>query len=239
MFHQLNFENSIVESDEVIFHISGGNLIEYNFTKKLSKHKKQLKILHQAIPSLLFQRKIFVLHGSAFEYRGKAIILMGSSGSGKSESLNIIKNENKIISDDIIAVEFSDNKAICLSGLSALCIHSEDSIKPLNDMRHRSLEIISNKQMVQNKLIISDIFFLNWEQENSIEVISATESLKQIILNSFRPIPTGNCKDSEKFYLSSVTKIIDRTEQYTFGRKKGNICNSIEKLNSYLKKKYD
>ena len=60
-----------------------------------------------------------------------------------------------------------------------------------------------------------------------------------MILNSFRPIPTGDCLKSEKFYLSSLTKLISTTEQYIFNRKKGNIIQSVEKLYEFLNKKYD
>ena len=239
MFHQLNFENSLVESDEVIFHISGGNLIEYNFTKKLSKHKKQLKILHQAIPSLLFQRKIFVLHGSAFEYKGKAIVIMGTSGSGKSESLNIIQNENNILSDDIVAIEFSQGKTYSLPGLSAICVKNNQSSRPLKDKRQRSMEFIPINSMLKSKLEVFDLFFLNWGEINSIFEIDHTASLKQLIFNSFRPIPTGDCSKSEKFYLSSLTKILASTEQYIFKRKKGNIDQSVKKLYEFLNTKYD
>ena len=84
---------------------------------------------------------------------------MGSSGSGKSESLNIIQNKDKIISDDIIAIEFSNDNAISLNGLPALCIKSNNSLRELKDKRQRSLEIIPEKLMVKNKLKVYDIFF--------------------------------------------------------------------------------
>ncbi len=164
---------------------------------------------------------------------------MGSSGSGKSESLNIIQNKDKIISDDIIAIEFSNDNAISLNGLPALCIKSNNSLRELKDKRQRSLEIIPERLMVKSKLKVYDIFFLGWGENNSIHEIDDSSAFKQMILNSFRPIPTGDCLESEKFYLSSLTKLISTTEQYIFKRKKGNIIQSVEKLYEFLNKKYD
>ena len=180
-----------------------------------------------------------MLHGSAFNYKDKAIVIIGPSGSGKSESLNTIQNKNKIISDDILAIEFADNNALCLTGLSTLCIKSKNSLRNLDDKRQRSLEIIPDMLMVKNKLKISDIFFLNWGEANSICEIDHTSSFKQIILNSFRPIPTGACTETETFYMSSLTKLIANTEQYIFKRRRGNINLSVEKLYEFLNTKYD
>lgn len=164
---------------------------------------------------------------------------MGSSGSGKSESLNIIQNKNKIISDDIIAIEFSNDNAICNTGLSVLCIKSNNSLRELKDKRQRSLELIPEKLMVKNRLKVSDIFFLSWREANCFSKIDEISTFKQIILNSFRPIPTGDCSKTEKFYLSSLSKLIASTEQYIFNRKKGNVNQSVEKLYEFLNKKYD
>tara|TARA_B100000963_G_scaffold354768_1_gene371828 strand:+ start:9165 stop:9941 length:777 start_codon:yes stop_codon:yes gene_type:complete len=239
IFHKLNLKTSIIENDDVIFHVTDGNLIEYNFANHISNHKKQLKILHQALPNLLFQREFFILHGSAFEFKDRSIILMGTSGSGKSESLNVIKNHNRVISDDIIALKFSENKTICYPGLSVLCIRNNNSERPLEDRRNRALEILADNVMVQNKLNVTDIFYLNWGSENNIYKIDGIKSVKQIILNSFRPIPTGDCKKSEKFYLSSISSLVKDTDQYIFERKEGSVQHSILKLYEFLENKYD
>jgi len=239
IFHQLNLKFSRIESNDFVAIIKDGESIEYNFLGDINCHKKQVRILHQALPSLLFQRESFVLHGSAFEYNGRAIIIMGSSGSGKSESINIIQKQNKIISDDILAIGNLQNTQFCYPGLSALCIKKTDSKRPLNDKRKRSIEIITRKNMTKEKLTISDIFFLHWGGENKILGVDSVNSLKQIISNSFRPIPSGDCKKSEEFYLSSAINLISNSNQYNFYRKRGDVNHSIQYLYNFLKKKYD
>ena len=232
-------ETSVIESDDFIFHINNGNLIEYKFLKSISFQKQQLKILHQAFPSVLFQRKFLVLHGSAFEYNGKGILILGNSASGKSESINLIQRGQKIITDDIISLKVSKNSVISSPGLSALCISNKNSLLPLHDNRLRSLEFISNEAMYKNDIEITDIFFLKWGKTNKITNIEKTDSFKELIVNSFRPIPTGASKKSEEFFLSSTTNLLDNTKQHVFFREKGDIQESISKLYNFLKNKYD
>ena len=61
--------------------------------------------------ALLIQRKIVPLHGSAIEIDGKAYAVIGESGAGKSTLASAFLSQGyKLLSDDVIAVTFSQNQ---------------------------------------------------------------------------------------------------------------------------------
>jgi hypothetical protein len=67
-------------------------------------------IRSRAIAGAIQQRKWTVLHGSAIEYNGKAIIFIGNSGAGKSTTLGaFIKKGYNFSSDDLCLIKADEN----------------------------------------------------------------------------------------------------------------------------------
>ena len=234
----MSLNDSFIESNYFVARIKNGNSIEYNFLSELLPHDKQLKILHQAFPSVIFQRKNLALHGSAFSFNGKTIILLGDSGSGKSETINLISKVHKIITDDIVSVDIKSDNLFCNNGIPILCVKDGEIDALPNDIRQRSIKVLDQKSLCMEKTKITDIFFLEWGQEDSIKGIKKIEAFKKIIPNTFRPLPEKACKDSDKFFIAALTKLLSETDQSVFFRKNGSINESVSYLLKYLKLKY-
>ena len=63
--------------------------------------------------TILMQRKMLPLHGSAIEIDGKVYAIVGDSGAGKSTLASaFLKQGYKLVSDDVIAVSLSQENSI-------------------------------------------------------------------------------------------------------------------------------
>tara|TARA_Y100001968_G_C19349602_1_gene713901 strand:- start:19 stop:864 length:846 start_codon:yes stop_codon:yes gene_type:complete len=226
-YHQLNLFSSRIENSEFICQIDQGKKISYKFFKDIENHVKAIKILHQAIPSILFQRGNFIYHGSALERNNKAILLLGESGSGKSHTADLLSRKYPLISDDTIAIEKNYDSNFCLKGFPYLCVQDNKKKFRLNDKRNRRIKFLSKNISKKEKVKIDKIFFLEWAEENKIKELKLIDAFKFSILNSFRPLPSGDCKNSEIKYFSDISSILNDSKQYIFYRKKGDIKESI------------
>ncbi|MED3789182.1 aldolase [Peribacillus frigoritolerans] len=92
------------------FCIQDGKRIIVSPMKRADEDKIRLFILGTCMGALLIQRKVIPLHGSAIEIKGKAYAIIGESGAGKSTLASaFLKRGYKLLSDDVIAVSFSEN----------------------------------------------------------------------------------------------------------------------------------
>ena len=97
--------------DTAIFSIENGNRIVVSPVNGFNEDKIRLFILGTCMGALLIQREIVPLHGSAIEIDGKAYAVIGESGAGKSTLASAFLSQGyKLLSDDVIAVTFSQNQ---------------------------------------------------------------------------------------------------------------------------------
>lgn len=113
----------IVKGNKVIFNIpevgvfsvEGGTTIIADPFPGVDEGQLRLYLLGSCMGALLMQRKILPLHGSGIVINGKVYAIVGDSGAGKSTLAAALLNEGfELVSDDIIAVSFSDNSDIPL-----------------------------------------------------------------------------------------------------------------------------
>ncbi len=97
--------------DTAIFSISEGKEIVISPIEGASLDKIRLFLLGTCFGILLMQRGVLPLHGSAISINGKAYAFVGDSGAGKSTlAAAFIKRGYKLVSDDVIAINFSDDE---------------------------------------------------------------------------------------------------------------------------------
>ena len=177
-----------------------------------------------------FSTRISCHTWQAFVFKEKAIILSGPSGSGKSESLNILKDNFEIISDDIVAISSVNNKLVCHPGLPFMCVKNGLKKMPLNDKRQRSFKPINLDQMATKNYEIDHILFLEWGNFNTLGKISSVNGFKNLLANSFRPLPTMSDGVSEKVFLKNLASIVSSSSQFIFKRMRGDITRSTDFL---------
>lgn len=95
------------------FYIKGGNEVIVSLLDEVDDDVLRLYILGTCMGTILLQRKILPLHGSAVEIEGKVYAIIGDSGAGKSTLASaLIKKGYRLVSDDIIAVSRSKENSI-------------------------------------------------------------------------------------------------------------------------------
>lgn len=92
-----------------IFCIQNGKSIIFSPELNADQEKVRLYLLGTCMGTLLLQKKILCLHGSAVAIDGKAYAFVGESGAGKSTIAAAFAVKGyQLISDDVIAINFDD-----------------------------------------------------------------------------------------------------------------------------------
>ena len=175
-----------------------------------------------------------MLHGSAFSYKDRAILLLGQSGTGKSESVYQLSKNFKVITDDIICIEYKNKNIVCKSGFSFFSVQDDNSNFQMHDKRNRSLVFLNESRIELNDLKVEQIFFLHWGDKNSIETMIDSHAFKTLMANTFRPISSEICVKSEQHYLKTQLSFLNSVKKYFFFRKKGDVKQSIKSLIEFL-----
>jgi hypothetical protein len=86
----------------------------------------RLYLVGKVMATLLYQRGFLVLHASAVEVRGHAVVFVGSSGFGKSSlaaSLHVCGH--KVVADDVVPVDLTSQVPLAIPGFPQLKVHPE------------------------------------------------------------------------------------------------------------------
>ena len=95
------------------FYIKDGKSIIISPLDEEDEDVLRLYILGTCMGTILMQRKILPLHGSAIEIDGKVYAIVGDSGAGKSTLASaFLKQGYKLVSDDVIAISVSQENPI-------------------------------------------------------------------------------------------------------------------------------
>lgn len=102
--------------------IDGQQLIYQRYTTDDDVFR--LFVLSEALGLVLFQRGVFLLHGSAVKIDQKAIVFLGQPGAGKSTTAAaFVKAGFTILSDDMTAIGFdNEQKAVVWPGFPEIKI---------------------------------------------------------------------------------------------------------------------
>jgi hypothetical protein len=88
------------------FHIRNGNEIVVDLAHGIDEGLFRSCLLGNILGTLLHQRGLLVLHGSAIAINGGAVAFLGPSGSGKSTAAASLCSEGySILADDVLAID--------------------------------------------------------------------------------------------------------------------------------------
>lgn len=104
-------------SDVISFEMINGHTIVYEpYTDHLPT--LQLYLMAEAMGIILYQRGLFLLHGSAILLNGKANVVVGTPGAGKSTTAAAFWSAGQtLLSDDLVAISFYDGLPYVLPSL--------------------------------------------------------------------------------------------------------------------------
>jgi len=92
--------------DVGIFYLENGKEIRiWKEREELTDREICTYLMTSMMGLMLIQKKLIPIHGSALSYNGKAVIISGCSGSGKSTTaLSLLEKGLKFVADDVSAV---------------------------------------------------------------------------------------------------------------------------------------
>jgi hypothetical protein len=214
-----------------LFSIQDGKYITISPFDNADNDVIRLYILGTCMGILLMQRKILPLHGSVFEANGKAYAIVGDSGAGKSTLASVFLKEGfKLLSDDVIAIAFLDNKTpyvipsypqqkLWENSLNKIGMPSLD-YKPLFE-RETKYAIPIHTQFRETPLPLSGIFELEMIDRGSvhIEQVKGVEGVKTLYTHTYRNfiIPQLGLQE---WHFDISTKIINNIDMYKLQRSK-------------------
>lgn len=92
------------------FRIRGDDRIEYEARPSVSNDLLSLPLLGIVMAVVLHQRGLLVLHGSAVEIDGEAVVFLGDKGAGKSTTAaSLVSAGRRILTDDVVALDLRED----------------------------------------------------------------------------------------------------------------------------------
>lgn len=176
---------------------------------------------------LLYQRGLFVLHGSAVEYDGGVVAFVGQSGWGKSSIAAALQAKgHRMIGDDVVPISIAEDATTVYPGFPqfklypevASCLgHDESSLLLLHPQVEKKGLRFSEK-FSHTSLPLKRIYVLSPEDTLAIEPLSFQQAVIDLVRHS---IPTRWLQQPEgKMHFLQCTKLVKRIPIYRLKRSK-------------------
>lgn len=228
-------------SDIVNFEIVDGKYIYYQPKLKFHEGKARLYMLGIAFSAIIHQRGLLPLHASALEKNGKAILICGESGAGKSTTAAaLLKHGFTLLSDDISLVRINDQKMEVVAGFPHMKLWPE-SVELLDmdmgDMSEFAPDIVKKGLRLQHSSqhesveIIALCYLSVKEGVVQTSVVQGVDKVKLLIDNTFR-LRFVNDTGQHQAYFNTTSKLASSVNMLSISRPAN--ANSLIELSSIL-----
>lgn len=212
------------------FAIRDGNRISVSPMNEADENEIRIYILGTCMGTILMQRKILPLHGSAVAINGKAYAFIGDSGAGKSTLATAFLSKGyQLLSDDVIAVSFSNDSHVPLvfsaypqqklwqETLTAFGMNSSQYCSLFE--RETKYAVPADSQFSTETLPLAGVFELVKTEREGIDIypIQRLERLHTLFRHSYRNflIPRLGLMD---WHFSTSTRIIEQIDIFRLRR---------------------
>jgi GTPase SAR1 family protein len=186
------------------------------------------------------QKGIIPFHGSAFVKNGKAIIISGNSGAGKSSLLRYFLNQGfKAITDDVCALSVINGKVIITPSypsskiwadiLECFDLKKDETTRVRPNIDKYKIELSDN--FASQNYEVESIYILhsNNEEQFSINETTGFKKFQVLKRNLYRPkFPEALKKEKETFII--LNKLAQQAKLFNIYRSK-----SIKRLQDFNK----
>ena len=179
-----------------------------------------------------------MLHGSAVSIDGKAFLFLGPSGSGKSYLASRLLSKGNLISEDILRITFRNDKCYIYPSIPVIKLSTKDSniehiiqdssFQISNDIRNRNGYITEKFDTTNKACPVASCFILSEKGAEKIKELNSIDAFKNILFNSFSPLPRNKCVESEKIVLKNISKFIMATKIFSYERRLNGDISLIE-----------
>ncbi|MBE9005839.1 hypothetical protein IQ259_12460 [Fortiea sp. LEGE XX443] len=183
-----------------------------------------LYIIGNIMSLLLYQRGLFVLHGSAVEVNGSAIAFVGKSGWGKSTiAAALHANGHQIITDDVVAISTETGAFKVFPAYPQLKLfpevaevlgHDQSDLLLLHSELNKGGFRVT-KKFSQTAVPLKQIYMLAKGSTLGIEKLRSQESLIELMRNS---LPTRWYQTHNKSQFLQCTSVAKNIPIYRLTR---------------------
>ncbi|RLQ96291.1 phosphoenolpyruvate carboxykinase (ATP) [Falsibacillus albus] len=181
-----------------VFRITNGNHIMFLPFEGADVNKIRLYLLGTCMGSILMQRKLLPLHGSAVDIKGKAYAFVGIPGAGKSTlATAFLQKGYKLLTDDVIALALSDEgppnvipaypqQKLWDASLAAFEMN-QNHYSPLFE-REKKFAVPVKGQFSSESIPLAGIFELRKTDTNALTLqsIQGLEGLHMLFIHTYR-----------------------------------------------------
>ncbi|SDO00195.1 HPr kinase/phosphorylase [Alkalicoccus daliensis] len=228
--------------DAGIFAVERGVLIEFHPFISTSESKIRLYLMGSCMGILLMQRNILPMHGSALNIYGKAVIITGDSGAGKSTTAAaLMKKGCRLISDDVIPVHWETEtpkifpaypqQKLWKKSLDAFGI-KDNNFEPVIE-REEKFNVPVVDQFENKPLPVGGIFELICSDNKNINVtrISGLSGIELLYKNTYRNFFIAPC-GWEEWHFQAMVKLAAAADIHSIQRPKETF--TAEEIASYI-----
>ncbi len=187
-------EPEIIHAYENIasFIVRNGNEIIIDIHPNIDKRIIFMFLLGQVFGSLLHQRGLLVLHGSAVAACGGTVAFLGPSGSGKSTlTAALMAKGYSAVTDDLVAIDVKDDTPIVYPAFPQLKLWPDAAetlgydLSTLPNVRPNMSKRIVDSEFSSDPLQLKRIYLLEVGETISINQIPQRESMLELVRNSY------------------------------------------------------
>ena len=182
--------------NEGTFLVHGGKEIIVDPSPDVDERILRLIILGPALAVVLHQRGLLALHGASVNVGGRAVVIIGEPGCGKSAlAATLYKRGHVIVTDDVTAIQTDGgNGALVFPGFPQLKLWPEvisffgddpeklPRIEPEFDKR----AFRTNTNFSEKPIPLQQIYVLDEADEKKIIPLTPQEALVELIHHTYR-----------------------------------------------------
>lgn len=234
-------------ADILILEIIEGKYIHYQPKTSFVEGKARMYILGLAFAAIIHQRGFLPLHASAVMKGGKAILICGNSGAGKSTTAAaLLKRGFTLLSDDISLIKIdNDGVARVLPGFPQMKLWPESAellgveVEELNEFAPDVLKKGWRLDLNQNSnpIEIEGVCHLfKLDNKPLAYVIQGVDKFKVLIDNTFR-LRYVNDTNNHQAYFETTSKLASTVKMIAIHRpeKVKSLSKVVSLLLSYFK----
>lgn len=181
-----------------VFVISNGDQIKIHLYEGYDKIRVNELIMNYCMGILLYQRNMLMIHGSGIYFKGKALIISGESGAGKSSLADeMLERGYQLMADDIVATDLKSENTYAYPAfpMRKLCVDAvmrkglnKSKLIPIPDPEREKYGIILNEEFHSQEAILGAMVIIrkgNVENPVLEEAVGA-DKLKYLTTNFIR-----------------------------------------------------
>lgn len=177
------------------FFIDGGRSITVYPLPNTEDRLIRLPLLGASLAVLLYQRGNFVLHASAVEINGEAVVFVGNKGDGKSTLAAMLNGRgHRLISDDTVAVDLEgDDLPMVLPGFPQFKLYPDSVIATMRDDPAELEEIASQVDKRSKRAVrfcekvtpLKAVYVLGRGEQFRLSRLNLQEAVRFLIAHSY------------------------------------------------------